>query len=212
MSKKCMVIATELLLEKNFSGFVTKDFYDYLTIIRNTENQSFLDRFETSIVQAKPSEEDPSYQQIIPYAIVLHNEKIFLYERAPSGINNEERLASKLTIGIGGHIEPTDEDEEEDIILVSLKREIQEELGYGDELYIIHKGYIKFGDLEVDKVHFGIVFLAEVKEHSFVFNNKEIVHGEFKTFEEIRSPEIYKRLENWSKELIDNMHKILYEI
>ena len=130
MSKKCMVIPTEQLLEKSFIGFATKEFHDYLSIINNPENQLFLDRYETSIIQEKPAEEDLSYQQIIPYTIVVHNEKIFLYERAPPGVNTEERLASKLTIGVGGHIEPTDEDEEENIVLTSLKREIQEEIGY----------------------------------------------------------------------------------
>ena len=88
-------------------------------------------------------------------------------------------------------------------------RQIQEELGYFEELYIDHKGYINFMELDVDKVHFGIVFTAEIKEHDFTFDNKEIVHGTFKTLEEIKSSEIYNRLENWSKVLIDNIHIIL---
>ena len=209
MSKKCMVIPTEVLLEKHFSGFVPKSFHDYLLIINNPEHQKFLDRFETSIVQHIHAENDPSYQQVVPYAIVMHNNRIFLYERAPKGVNSEERLASKLSIGIGGHVEPFDDSEDESIIISTLKREIQEELGYFEELFIRHKGYIKFSETEVDSVHFGLVYVAEIKEHSFTFNNKEIVHGEFKALEEIRSPEIYNRLENWSKVLVDNIHSIL---
>ncbi len=207
MSKKCMVIPSEILLEKNFSGFVVKSFYDYLTIINNPENQKFLERFETSITQEKPAEVDPSFQQIIPYTVVLHNGKIFLYERAPPGVNTEERLASKLSIGIGGHIEPMDDEDE--LVLSSLRREIQEEIGYFEDLFVIHKGYINFSDTEVESVHFGLVFVAEIKEHDFKFDNAEIVHGSFKGIEEIKSPEIYGRLENWSKVLIDNIHNII---
>lgn len=207
---KCLVIDTNKILERNFTGFVTKEFYDYLQIINNPENQKFLDRFEPSIIQEKPAEIDSNYQQIIPYTIILHNGKIFVYERAPLGVNKEARLASKLSIGVGGHIEPTDDiDEEDNIIIATLKREIQEELGYFDGLYITHKGYINFMDTEVESVHFGLVFVAEIKEHDFKFDNSEIVRGEFKSIDEIKSHEIYSRLENWSKVLVDNIHRIL---
>lgn len=207
MSKKAMVIPTEILLKREFQGFLSADSYDYLSIINNPENQKFLDRYETSIVQQVPLEEDPSFQQIIPYILVVHNEKIFVYERAPRGVNTEERLASKLSIGVGGHIEPIDDDE--DLILSSLKREIQEELGYYEHLDISHKGYINLIESKVDLVHFGLVFIAKIREHNFRFDNSEIVHGSFKTLEEIKTPEIYNRLEAWSKIIIDNIHSIL---
>ncbi len=210
MSKKCLVIPTNILLEKSFRGFVTKNFHDYFSIINNPENQKFLDRFETSIIQQIPAENDPSYQQLIPYTLVTHNNKIFLYERAPLGVNTEARLASKLSLGIGGHIEPSEDlDNEENIIISTLKREIQEELGYFDDLLIEHMGYINLSETEVESVHFGIIFVVKLKKYDFKFDNKEIVHGEFKTIEEIKSPEIYNRLENWSKILIDNIDKII---
>jgi len=209
MSKKALVIHTNILLEKKFTGFVTKDFHDYLSIINNAEHQKFLERFEKSPGQEKPAEEDPTHQQVVPYSIILFNGKIFLYERAPPGVNDEVRLASKLSIGIGGHIEPIDDPNKEDnIVVLTLKREIQEELGHFKELFIDHKGYINLSDTDVESVHFGLVFLAEIKEHNFKLEN-QLVRGEFKTIEEIKSPEIYNRLENWSKVLVDNIHKIL---
>ena len=203
-----MVIPSEVLFEKKFTGFVSKDFHDYLTIIKNPDYQLFLDRYETSIVQELPAEYDSRFQQIIPYIVVKHNGKIFVYERAPPGVNTEERLASKLSVGVGGHIEPFDDDDD-DLILATVKREMQEELGYLGEFYVTHKGYINFEESDVDKVHFGVVFVTELKEHEFVFCNDEIVHGSFRTIEELRSHEVYNRLENWSRVIVDYIHMVL---
>jgi len=211
-----MVIRTDILLEKNFQGFATKDFHDYLSIIKNPEYQKFLERYETSIVQKIPAEKDPSYQQIIPYVILVHKGKIFIYERPVSGVTNEDRYAEKFSIGLGGHIEPMDElEEDRDLILSSIQREIREEVGYYEELFVNHKGYINFtpkiidnANQDLDLVHFGLVFVAEIKDNNFT-QNKEIVGGDFKTLEEIKSPEIYNRLENWSKVLVDNIQMIL---
>ncbi len=207
MSKKCLVIPREVLLEKHFTGFMPKYFHDYLAIINQEENQRFLDRYETSVVQEIPVEEDPSLKQPIPYIVVMHLGKVFVYERAPPGVNTEARLASKLSIGVGGHIEPFDD--ADNLIISSIKREIQEELGYFDDVLLEHKGYINFEESEVDKVHFGLIFKVEIKKPDFSFDNSEIVHGRFTSVDELKSQEIYGRLENWSKALVDNIDRII---
>jgi predicted NUDIX family phosphoesterase len=53
------------------------------------------------------AESDPSRKQIIPYAVVLRGDQVFAAERLTGG--GESRLHGKLSIGIGGHVNPIDE-------------------------------------------------------------------------------------------------------
>src|SRR3970040_1982991 len=45
-------------------------------------------------------EEDPSLKQVIPYLIIRHRERIFLFQRSTKG--GEERLHGLYSIGVGG--------------------------------------------------------------------------------------------------------------
>ena len=56
-------------------------------------------------VDRSTAEADPAYKQIIPYAIVRHFDSCFLLER--KGTQSEQRLHYKLSIGVGGHINPS---------------------------------------------------------------------------------------------------------
>jgi len=49
-------------------------------------------------------EEDPSFKQIIPYAIISNRDSFFLFKRK-SG-QREKRLHNKFTLGAGGHMNP----------------------------------------------------------------------------------------------------------
>ena len=71
----------------------------YLPHFLSKENNSFMRRGE--------AENDPSYKQIIPYAVLVHEGKILHYVRG--GKSWEKRLVAKGSIGIGGHIKDTDE-------------------------------------------------------------------------------------------------------
>src|SRR6056297_4102464 len=70
----------------------------YLPQILNPENNHFLAR--------DLAEDDPSFKQIIPYAIFRHEDRFLHYVRG--GKSGEKRLAAKGSIGIGGHINDTD--------------------------------------------------------------------------------------------------------
>ena len=68
---------------------------------------TFLDRKNNFFVPRSAAEEDPTLKQLIPYAVFLHGGKILHYTRgAKSG---EKRLVAKSSIGIGGHINDTDD-------------------------------------------------------------------------------------------------------
>ena len=118
-------------------------------------------------------EHDSSLKQLIPYIVVINSgNEVLLYDRAPSG--GEARLHGQTSLGVGGHINISDIQEDGDglpafvpghivNILKAANREIWEELGLKENGNT--KGVLKFiglinndGD-DVGKVHLGILFL-----------------------------------------------------
>lgn len=116
-------------------------------------------------------EKNSDLQQIIFYGLLVKGDEFFVYKRGDKGMK-EKRLVSKLSIGVGGHIEPFDTD-----LIDSLYRELDEELSfirYGSpinfrvkrntlnvELFkkivsVEIKGLIKNDSDDVGKVHVGL--------------------------------------------------------
>ena len=73
------------------------------------------------------AEGNPHYRQLIPYVVVLDAlGQVFACTRL--AIQSEARLHSKLSIGIGGHINPLDSPLEPAIVRRAAWRELHEEL------------------------------------------------------------------------------------
>ena len=51
-------------------------------------------------------ENDPTYQQIIPYVVFRHGDRYFLTHRLRASA--ERRLRKQYSLGVGGHINPGD--------------------------------------------------------------------------------------------------------
>lgn len=114
-----------------------------------TENQEYLPRYL--------AEKDDSYKQIIPYMIFNFENKYFVMQRKPTA--TEQRLANKLSLGIGGHIQ--ENDMKGKTIFDWAKREFQEEVSYTGTLKITTLGIVNDDSNEVGKVHLGLVLLLE---------------------------------------------------
>ena len=71
----------------------------YLNAILSRGNNFFLRRSK--------AETDPSHKQIIPYVLLAHGNRILYYVRGKRA--GEQRLVAKGSIGIGGHMNETDE-------------------------------------------------------------------------------------------------------
>jgi predicted NUDIX family phosphoesterase len=71
----------------------------YLPALLSRGNNFFLARGQ--------AENDPSYKQIIPYALIAHGETVLHYVRGKKA--GEQRLVAKGSIGIGGHMNDSDE-------------------------------------------------------------------------------------------------------
>lgn len=90
---------------------------DFVSFIEN--NKSFFDRFGEQGI-----EENDSFQQIIFYCVIRRRNEFFIYQRGGTEAGSKEtRLAMKVSVGVGGHIEPFDTK-----ITDALYRELDEEL------------------------------------------------------------------------------------
>ena len=71
----------------------------YLDAFLSRGNNFFLPRAEAEV--------NPAYKQIIPYALITFQNKLAYYVRGKKA--GEQRLVSKGSIGIGGHMNESDE-------------------------------------------------------------------------------------------------------
>lgn len=175
-----------------------------------------LDRYFPAIVE-KPhavylrrgdAEDDPSFLQVIPYAIVLHDETVFCYRRGKRG--SEERLHEQYSIGVGGHINPEDRglfSEDQVGYEDAMWREVREELQLDTAYREACVGLINVDETPVDRVHFGIVHIIEVKDPGKVRKNEApITDVDFVPIGQARSePE---KFENWSKLCLESMEQL----
>src|SRR5579864_1099915 len=119
MPEKVLVVPTSCLwgriayVEK---GLITEGIEQITTLA--TRCGVFVDR--------PAAEADPSFKQIIPYAVVHHADRYLLLQRKTA--QSEQRLHNKFSIGVGGHINPSELPPDSDVILAGLAREIDEEL------------------------------------------------------------------------------------
>ena len=144
-------------------------------------------------------EEDPSYKQIIPYAVISNNESFYLFRRT-SG-QTEKRLQDLLSLGIGGHMNPSGSIEsEEKYLMDELKREFFEEVRLFngcsiEEIEFI--GFINDDTIPVGKVHIGLLYDIHVSNKEVYVNERDKMTAEW--IDKSRLAEFYDRMETWSR-------------
>lgn len=168
-------------------------------------------------------ENDPTYKQIIPYLVFSHKGTYFLMERHAKA--SEQRLKSKLSLGIGGHIRKEDMDLSADLSAVALakeeacrvekpgqakvegksivdwaRREFHEEVNYQGKLAIKPLGILNDDSNEVGKVHIGFVFLLE-GDSPEISVKSELQSGHLKSLDELIASR--DRMETWSQLVVD---------
>lgn len=184
---KIMVVERDVLFRnRSFDGFIGRKEFDFENII--------LSNFE--FMRRGDAESDLMYKQPIAYAVIMNNkEEIFVYRRAKNANYHERRLRGKWSVGIGGHIELFDNGENP--IEISLRRELREEVNVKDaRLELL--GYINDDSNDVGKVHFGVLYLAKVKEDP-VISDKENIDGKMHPILEIKTMVQNEDFEDWSR-------------
>jgi predicted NUDIX family phosphoesterase len=146
-------------------------------------------------------EEDATLKQVIPYVVLRHRDRIFLVERTRAG--KEARLREKLSIGLGGHIAPADAADAADPLGAGMERELAEEIDIPRGWRARPVGVLN-DDLEpVGRVHFGIVYIADLPSPDVHVRETAKLRGAFATPEEVRAA--YPRLESWSQFIVDGV-------
>jgi len=149
------------------------------------------------------AETDSSFKQIIPYSLVLHENRVLVLTRTNQ--QGEARLHNKKSIGVGGHINP------EDGIDAALRngclREIQEELRIEEEFDPLPIGVINDDSNAVGSVHFGVVHAVRLKQGNMRVREETMMTASFVPAEELKSLAEQKgtHFESWSSLLIASM-------
>jgi predicted NUDIX family phosphoesterase len=145
-------------------------------------------------------EDDPSFQQIIPYVVFRHDDRYLLTHRLRA--SSERRLRKQYSLGIGGHINPGDLDAG-DPILDGLKREWREEVVYDGRFEATLLGFLNEDSSPVSKVHLGVVFLVEGDSPDIQIRETQKLAGELLTLEHMRM--YYLAMESWSQIVYDRL-------
>jgi predicted NUDIX family phosphoesterase len=143
------------------------------------------------------AEIDPNYKQIIPYCIFFCGDKVLNYTRGKSG--NESRLHSKISVGVGGHIN----DDGFGFYDESVNRELQEELDLNQEDIIGHQmiGILNDNTALVSQVHLGVVHLIQLTSENVTAKEDCLANLTFTNIKELNGP-LYDRLEGWSQFIV----------
>lgn len=147
-------------------------------------------------------EEDPSYKQIIPYAVICCNDEVYLFHRTKK--QTEVRLHNLFSLGVGGHMNPFGDNIDVSYMRHELKREMNEEvLVHSDCLIesIEPVGFINDDTNEVGKVHLGILYHINLTNKSIEINEKEKMTGVWVRKSELK--DYYAQMESWSKLYVD---------
>lgn len=194
-----LVIRRELFDSLGSFQGICPDVERYLPEFLKRENNFFAPR--------SSAENDPSLKQLIPYAVFHHGGRILHYTRgAKSG---EKRLVAKSSIGIGGHINDTDES------LFAFDRAAYEaavQREFSEELHIAHSflqrpvALLNDDCTEVGRVHLGIVHWVTLSDANVKAAEKAIASLGFATPEELLARR--ESFETWSQIILDQLDAI----
>ena len=172
----------------------------YLAALLSRGNNFFLPRSQ--------AENDPTYKQIIPYVVVAHGDKVLHYVRGKKA--GEQRLVSKGSIGIGGHMNDGDESLfafDENAYRAGVEREVNEEITIGSHFEDRIIALLNDDTTEVGRVHLGIVHVFQLAEAKVEKREAMITNLSFLTREELIAQR--DALETWSQLCVDSLDRLL---
>ena len=186
--EQILVVKRTLLFgDASWQGLRRDNLEQYIELIK--EHHEFMPR---SIMES-----DPSYKQIISYLVFTHGGRYFLMQRHAQA--SEQRLRSKMSFGIGGHIR------QEDLhgsIFDWAQREFDEEVHYSGSGSISLIGIINDDTTPVGQVHLGLIMLLKGDSHDIQVKS-ELQSGELLTLDECKAH--YDAMERWSQLIFNEL-------
>ncbi len=125
----------------------------YLNLLLSRGNNFFFPRAQ--------AENDPAYKQIIPYVLLAFQDRVLYYVRGKKA--GEQRLVAKGSIGIGGHMNESDESLfawDEQAYRAGVEREVNEEIKIDTPFQDRVVALLNDDTTEVGRVHLGIVHIS----------------------------------------------------
>src|SRR5450432_1325944 len=172
----------------------------YLDAILSRGNNFFLPRSK--------AETDPTHKQIIPYVLISCAGRVLYYVRGKKA--GEQRLVAKGSIGIGGHMNDSDESLfawDERAYRAGVEREVKEELRietpFADKVVAL----LNDDTTEVGRVHLGVVHVFRLEEAKVQKREAMITNLSFLTKRELQ--ERRETLETWSQICVDLLDQLL---
>ncbi|MEM9800704.1 MAG: hypothetical protein AAGA20_10300 [Planctomycetota bacterium] len=188
------------------------------------------DRFERCVerdgffVERDHAERTPELKQVIPYTLVVRGQDVLLLQRTKGG--GEARLHDKLSIGVGGHVNPVDAIETEpngatlrrsnpqrrsNPLAAATRREVMdEELVVEGATRLRQVGLLNDDTNAVGAVHVGLVQVLELLEGDARVREVDCLRGAFvPLFELVERAEAGANFETWSSLLIPHLDRIL---
>jgi predicted NUDIX family phosphoesterase len=141
------------------------------------------------------AEVEPKWRQIIPYVVVTHGDDVFTLRRLRK--QTEARLHDKVSIGIGGHINPGHD------VLAGLQKELDEEIAINDPYELEFAGILNDESTEVSRVHLGAVYVLRASSANVSVRETEKMTGSFVTRRELAS--MRDAMETWSQVVYDSL-------
>jgi predicted NUDIX family phosphoesterase len=170
--------------------------------------RAILSRGSNFFIPRTEAENDPAYKQIIPYALMAFEETVLHYVRGKKA--GEQRLVEKGSIGIGGHMNETDESLfalDEQAYRGGVEREVNEEIKIDTPFEDRIVALLNDDSTEVGRVHLGIVHIFKLKEPRVQKREAMITGLTFLTKEELMARR--ESLETWSQICLNSLERLL---
>ncbi len=149
----------------------------------------------------KAAEKDPSLKQVIPYMVLCCGPRLFLMRRFDN--QDEERLRNLYSLGVGGHVNPAEDAQGQDILMAGLERELSEEVQIAGDYELEPVGYINDESNPVGQVHFGLAYRVALEDENVEVREKDIMSGSFVSVDEAQS--VFPQMETWSQIVLKNI-------
>lgn len=180
--ERVMVIETAKLepyFRERGADLITDDARAILDLVSN--DHFFVDR--------PLAEREPRWRQIIPYVIVTYADDVYTLRRTTR--QTEARLHEKLSIGIGGHINPGHD------LQAGLKKELDEEVEIEAPYTLDFAGVLNDESTEVGRVHLGAVFVLHASTRAVRVRETEKMTGSWVARRALAAS--YEQMETWSQ-------------
>jgi len=148
-------------------------------------------------VAREDAEVQPKWRQIIPYVVVMHGDDVFTLRRLRK--QTETRLHDKVSIGIGGHINPGHD------VLAGLHKELEEEIAVNDPFALEFAGILNDESTEVSRVHLGAVYVLGASSANVSVRETEKMSGSFIARHDLGA--MRDAMETWSQVVFDALLK-----